>query len=61
MTTIAKEVDVGDVEAARRHVGRDEHAELALLEALHRDFALVLRDVAMHHLNVLLDHVGQQE
>ena len=55
------EVDIGDVEASGSDVGGDKHAELALLEALHRHFSLVLGDVTVHHLDVLLDLVRQKK
>ena len=41
------EVDVGDVDAARRHVGRNQHLELTLAEALENRLARRLRDVAV--------------
>jgi hypothetical protein len=55
------EINVRDVEASRCHIGSDKHLELALLEALDRDLALVLDDVAVHDFHVLLDLVGEDE
>jgi hypothetical protein len=55
------EVNVRNVKSSRSNVSGAEYSELALLEALHCDFALVLSDVSMHDLNVLLDFVRQNE
>ena len=55
------QVDVGDVEAARCDISSDQDSELAFLEALHGHFSLVLGDVAVHHLDVLLDLVREEE
>ena len=55
------EVDVGDVKATRRNIGGDEDSELAVLEALHRHFSLVLGDVSVHDFDVLLDLVREQQ
>ena len=52
------QVDVGDVNTARGYVSGDEHTELAFLEALQSDFALVLGDVTMHDFDVRLDFVA---
>ena len=49
------EVYVGDVESAGGHVGGDQGLEGALAEALHRDLALGLGDVAVQHVDVELD------
>ena len=48
---------VRDVKTTRRDVSCDQDSELAFLEALHRDFTLILCDITMHDLNVLLDLV----
>jgi hypothetical protein len=55
------QVDVGDVEAAGCDVGGDQDGELALLESLEGDLTLVLGDVTVHHLNVLLNLVRQDQ
>lgn len=55
------EVDVGNVKATRCNISGDENAEFALLESLHRDFALVLSNIAMHDLNILLDFIRKQK
>lgn len=54
-------VHVGNVEATRCDVGSDKHIELAFLESLEGNLALVLADVTMHDLNVLLDLVGENQ
>ena len=51
--------DVGDVEAARRHVGGDEHVSLTGAEAAHDAIALRLREIAMDRLHgVAAGHEG---
>lgn len=55
------EVYVRDIEPPRSNVGRDQHLELVLLEPLHRDLTLVLRNVAMHDFDVLLNLVREDE
>jgi len=55
------EVYVGNIESTRSNISRNQHLELILLEALHRDFTLVLRNVSVHHFDVLLDLVGEDE
>lgn len=55
------EVNIRNVKSSGSNVSGAEYSELALLEALHRDFALVLCDVSMHDLNVLLDFVRQNK
>lgn len=44
------EVDVGDVEAARRDVGGHQHQRLALPEAFEHPLPAALRDVAVQRL-----------
>ena len=51
------QVDIRDVKTTGRDVSCDQDSELAFLEALHRDFTLILCDITMHDLNVLLDLV----
>ena len=58
--------DVVDVDAAGRHVGGDQHVQLALGEALERPLARLLRQVAVDRrdvdaeiVQVLLDAVAQ--
>ena len=55
------QVDVGDVKTARGDVSGDQNAEFALFEPLHGDFALVLGNVSVHHLNVELDLLGEKQ
>ena len=54
-------VDVRDVKTTRGDICGDQTSELALLEAIHRDLTLVLRNITVHHLNVLLNLVSEQE
>jgi hypothetical protein len=44
------QVDIGDVEAARRHVGGDQAQRLAIAEALQHALPAGLRDVAVQRL-----------
>ena len=55
------EVYVRNIQPPRSHIRRDEHLELVLLEPLHGDLTLVLRNIAVHHLDVLLNLVGEDE
>jgi hypothetical protein len=55
------QVDVWDVETTRCNISRNQHFELALLKALHSDFTLVLNNVTVHHLDVLLNFIRQNE
>lgn len=55
------EVYVWNIEPPRSDVGRHQHLELVLLEPLHCDLTLVLRNVAVHDLDVLLNLVGEDE
>ena len=50
--------DVGDVQAARRDIRRDQHREFAVVEFLHEAQPLVLRHVAGDRLRI--DAVGTQ-
>ena len=52
------QVNVGDVETTGSNISGDEDSKFAFLEALHRDFTLVLGNVTVHDLDVLLDFVG---
>jgi hypothetical protein len=54
------EVNVGDVQAARCDVGRDQHVERAVAEAVERLLALRLRDVAVQRLADLRWCVARQ-
>jgi len=54
-------VHVGNVKATRCDVGSDKHIELAFLESLEGNLALVLADVTMHDLNVFLDLVSENK
>ena len=55
------QVDIGDVEASGGDVGGDQHIEFALLESLESDLALVLPNISVHHLNVVLDLVSENQ
>jgi len=46
----AHQVHVGDVQAARGHVGRHQRDELAVAEVPQHRLALLLRDVAVQRL-----------
>ena len=50
--------DIGNIETSRCNISSDQDAELALLEALHCDFTLVLGDVSVHDLDIRLDLVA---
>lgn len=55
------EVNIRYVKASGSNVSGAEHSELALLEALHCDFTLILSNVSMHNFDVLLNFVSQNE
>lgn len=55
------EVYVRDIESTRGNVGCDKYLELVLLEALHRDLTLVLRNITVHNFDVLLNLVREDE
>lgn len=55
------EIDIWNVESSGSNVSGAKDSELALLEALHCDFTLVLSDVSMHNFNVLLDFVRKDQ
>src|SRR6266568_19943 len=55
--------EVGDVDAARRDVGRDHEAHLAALHLRHHPLALLLREVAVQELGVVavpVQHRGDE-
>ena len=55
------QVDTGDVKSSGCDICGHQNVELFLLEPLQGHFALVLRNVTMHDLDVLLDFVGEQK
>lgn len=55
------QVNIGDIEATRSDVSGDKYFKFAFFEALHSNFTLILRNITMHHFNVLLDLVRQNE
>ena len=54
-------VDTRDVKAAGSDICSDQHAKFVLLKALKGDFTLILRDIAVHHLDVFLDFLCHQK
>ena len=54
-------IDVGNVDTSRGDICGDEHAELAVFEALESDLTLRLGDVAVHHLDIRLDLVAEEQ
>lgn len=56
------QTDLLDIDTARPHVGRDEHAAVSLPEVLHNAVPFLLRHVAMHaaHSEVGLAHLVRQ-
>lgn len=55
------QIDIGDVEAPGGNIGGDQDIELALLESLESDLALVLPNISVHHLHVVLDFVSENQ
>jgi hypothetical protein len=54
-------VDVRNIETSGSDISSNQHLEFVLLKALHGNFTLVLSDITVHHLDVLLDLVGQDK
>lgn len=55
------QINILNIKTTGGNVGSDEDFEFALLESLHGDLSLVLRDIAMHHLNILLNLICEDE
>jgi hypothetical protein len=55
------QVDIGYVEAPGGNIGGDQHIELALLESLESDLALVLPNISVHHLHIVLNFVSENQ
>lgn len=55
------EVDTRDVESTCCHVCCHQHVEFLFPKAFERHFTLDLRNVAVHHFDVLLDLVREEE
>jgi hypothetical protein len=55
------QVNVGDVESSRGHIGGNQNAELVFLESLQSDFSLVLSNISVHNLDVILNFIREKE
>ena len=55
------EVDIRNVKSSWSYISGNQDSEFSFFESLHRHLSLILRDVTMHHLNILLDFVRQNE
>jgi len=55
------QIDIGDIEASRCDISSDQDIELALLESLESYLALVLPDISVHHLDIVLDLVSENQ
>lgn len=54
------QVYIWDVKSSRSDVCCHKHMELGVFEALQSDLSLSLRDVTMHHFNIVLDLVREE-
>ena len=55
------QVHIGNVKSTGSDISGDQDTEFSFLEALHGYFTLILRNVTMHHFNVLLDLIRQKK
>jgi len=55
------EVHRGDIQASASHISRNQNLEFLVLEALQCDFTLVLRNVTVHHFNLVLNFFTLQK
>jgi hypothetical protein len=55
------QVDVGNVKATGGDIGGNKDLKFPFFEALHGDLTLVLRNIAVHDLDVLLNFVTQDK
>ena len=55
------QVDIRDIKSTRCYISSDKDSELALLEAIHSHFTLVLGDVTVHDFDILLYFVWEQQ
>lgn len=49
------QVDGGNVQTSGGHVSRNQNLELLVLEALKSDLTLILRDITVHHFNLVFN------
>ena len=53
------QLNIWNVESSGGYISGDENLKLGFLESLDGAFSLILRDISMHHLNVMLDLVRE--